>query len=162
MLALQATIQCDDARMLRASDTFSFTLIKLQTRIKPWTDLCLSCHYSTGDSRNVSCPLGRNPIRWSKVKLVFEALQTDGGKSLLTPVGHLWPWSDLQHNQKLSFLKKPISPKFGWNWTWWSKVMPVFKVLWTDARTDARTPNGSLSLPSPPVGSTKKCSTLWM
>ena len=42
-----------------------------------------------GDSRNVSRPLGRNPIRWSKVKLVFEALQTDGGKSLLTPVGDL-------------------------------------------------------------------------
>ena len=30
--------------------------------------------------------------------------------------------------------------KFGWNWTRWSKVMPVFKALRTDARSpDART-----------------------
>ena len=42
-----------------------------------------------GDSRNVSRPLGRIPTRWSKVKLVFKALQIDGGKSLLTPVGDL-------------------------------------------------------------------------
>ena len=41
------------------------------------------------DSHNVSRPLGRNPTRWSKVKLVFKAIQTEGGKSLLTPVGDL-------------------------------------------------------------------------
>ena len=109
-----------------------------------------------GDSRNVSRPLGRNPIRWSKVKLVFEALQM-AGKSLLTPVGDLWPWSDLQHDQKLRFPKKLLPSKFGRNHKMeaWSKVMPVFKALQMDTRMDGRTANGSLSLCLPPMGSTK-------
>ena len=49
----------------------------------------LFIHLKQGDSRKVSRPLGRNPIRWSKVVHVFKVLRTDGSKSLLTPVGDL-------------------------------------------------------------------------
>ena len=34
---------------------------------------------------NVSRPFGRNRTRWSKVKLVFEALQTDGRENSIDP-----------------------------------------------------------------------------
>ena len=90
----------------------------------------------------VPSKFGLSRTKWNNVIPVFKALDldslchiwTDSSKRSLTPVADLWSWSDLQHDQKLRFLKKLVPSMFGQNRTRWSKVMPVFKALRTDGR----------------------------
>ena len=59
-----------DENFLSKKDLQNFVMLSLLTQ---------------GDSRNVSRPCGRNKTRWSKVKLVFEALQTDSWEKSIDP-----------------------------------------------------------------------------
>ena len=69
-----------------------------------------------------------------EISLLSLTLSIKGVSITRLPVGDLWPWSDLQNDQKLRFPKKLLTSKFGWNPTRWSKVMPVFKTLWMDGQ----------------------------
>ena len=58
-------------------------------------------------------------IRLDGAKLCqfFKSFRMDSSKRSLTPVGNLWPWNDLQHDQKLRFPKKLLPSKFHRNRT---------------------------------------------
>ena len=82
---------------------------------------------------------------WSKSN-ILKRYRPTAQKRSLTGVGDIWPWSDLQQDQKLRFAKKLLPSKFGQNRTRESKVMPVFIPLQTNGSKGLLTPVGDLWL----------------